>query len=218
MHVLSVNVARPRANPDPRAQSPLTGIDKRPVTESVSVRRPGQTQGDASGLVGDTIGNPKLHGGADQAVYAYAREDLDGWEAQLGITLDNGMFGENLTTVGVDLTEIRIGERWRIGTGTLVLEVSAPRTPCRTFASFLDRPRWIKTFTDAGLPGAYFRVLSPGDVRAGDAITVEYRPDHDVTIGLVFQARMKDPGLAPALLQADALSEELKRFARQRVT
>jgi MOSC domain-containing protein YiiM len=218
VHVLSVNVARPRANPDPRAQSPLTGIDKRPVTEAVSVRRPGQTQSDASGLTGDTIGNPKLHGGADQAVYAYAREDLDGWEAQLGITLDNGMFGENLTTVGVDLTEIRIGERWRIGTGTLVLEVSAPRTPCRTFASFLDRPRWIKTFTDAGLPGAYFRVLSPGDVRAGDAITVEYRPDHDVTIGLVFQARMKDPGLAPALLQADALSEELKKFARQRVT
>jgi MOSC domain-containing protein YiiM len=218
VHVLSVNVARARTNPDPRAQSPVTGIDKRPVDDAVLVRVPGHTQHDASGLIGDTIGNPKLHGGPDQAVYAYAREDLDNWEGQLGVTLDNGMFGENLTTSGVNLTQTRIGERWRIGSGTLLLEVSAPRTPCRTFASFLDRPHWIKTFTEAGVPGAYFRVLSPGCVRAGDAISVEHRPDHDVTIGLVFTARMKDPGLAPALLQADALSAELKRFARERVT
>jgi MOSC domain-containing protein YiiM len=218
VHVLSVNVARPRVNPDPRAQSPLTGIDKQPVDDAVEVRPPGHTQADASGLIGDTIGNPKVHGGPDQAVYAYAREDLDRWETQLGVTLDNGVFGENLTTIGVDLTETRIGERWRIGTGTLLLEVSAPRTPCRTFACFLDRPRWIKTFTEAAVPGAYFRVLSPGQVRAGDGITIEHRPDHDVTIGLVFNARMKDPSLAPALLEADALSAELKRFARQRVT
>lgn len=218
MHVLSVNVARLSTNPDPRAQSNVTGIDKRPVTEPVLVRPPGESRSDASGLVGDHIGNPKLHGKPDQAVYAYAREDLDRWEEQLGVTLDNGMFGENLTTVGVDLTQTRIGERWRIGDGTLLLEVSAPRTPCRTFAAFLDRPRWIKTFTDAGLPGAYFRVLASGEVRAGDGITIEYRPDHDVTIGLAFTARMKDPGLAPALLPAEALSAELKSFVHQRVT
>ena len=218
VHVLSVNVARPRVNPDPRAHSKLTGIDKQPVSEAVLVRAPGRSQSDASGLFGDTIGNPKLHGGSDQAVYAYAREDLDRWEAQLDRTLGNGMFGENFTTVGIDLTQTRIGERWRIGSGTLLLEVTAPRTPCRTFAAFLDLPRWIRTFTEAGTPGAYFRVLSPGEVRAGDGITVEYRPDHDVTVGLAFRARMTEPALAPALLQADALSAELKRFARQHVT
>lgn len=218
MHVLSVNVARPRVNPDPRARSKLTGIDKQPVSEAVLVRPPGRSHSDASGLLGDTIGNPKLHGGADQAVYAYAREDLDHWEVQLDRSLDNGMFGENLTTVDVDLTQTKIGERWRIGGGTLLLEVTAPRTPCRTFASFLDQPRWIRTFTEAGTPGAYFRVLSSGEVRAGDGITVEYRPDHDVTIGLAFRARMTDPSLAPALLQADALSAELKSYARQRAT
>jgi len=218
VHVLSVNVARLSTNPDPLAQSSVTGIDKRPVDDAVLVRPPGHTRSDASGLIGDHIGNPRLHGKPDQAVYAYAREDLDSWETQLGVTLANGMFGENLTTVGVDLTQTRIGERWRIGNGPLLLEVSAPRTPCRTFASFLDRPRWIKTFTDAGVPGAYFRVLSPGQVRAGDGITIEYRPDHDVTIGLVFQARMKNAALAPELLKADALSAEMKNFARQRIT
>src|SRR5947209_19570896 len=104
VHVLSVNVARPRVNPDPRAHSKLTGIDKQPVSEAVLVRPPGRSQTDASGLFGDTIGNPKLHGGSDQAVYAYAREDLDRWEARLDRTLGNGLSGENFTTVGIALT------------------------------------------------------------------------------------------------------------------
>lgn len=104
-HVLSVNLARVRANPDPRAQSKLTGIDKVAASEAVMVRAPGSMHaGVGSGLVGDTVGNPKLHGGDDQAVYAYAREDLDAWETQLHRTLHNGMFGENLTTSGVDVT------------------------------------------------------------------------------------------------------------------
>ena len=68
------------------------------------------------------------------------------------------------------------------------------------------------------MPGAYFRVLSPGEVRAGDGITGEHRPNHDVTVGLAFRARMTDPGLAPVLLTADALSADLKHYARQRIT
>ena len=183
------------------------------------VRAPGPMHGGlGSGLVGDTIGNQKLHGGDDQAVYAYAREDLDAWEIQLQSTLTNGMFGENLTTSGIDVTGARIGERWRVGSDGVLLEVSAPRTPCRTFAAFLHLNQWIKTFTQAGKPGAYLRVISPGTVRAGDAITIDYRPDHDVTIGLVFRARMSEPELLPRLLVADALSAELKAYAQRRVT
>ena len=103
------------------------------------VRAPGPMRsGLGSGLVGDTIGNQKLHGGDDQAVYVYAREDLDQWEAELARSLTNGMFGENLTTSGVDVTGARIGERWRIGSDGPLLEVSAPRTPCRTFSAFLQ--------------------------------------------------------------------------------
>jgi MOSC domain-containing protein YiiM len=215
-NVLSVNLARVRANPD--APSRQTGIDKIATSESVMVRAPGPLRGGlGSGLVGDTIGNQKLHGGDDQAVYAYAREDLDEWETRLERPLADGMFGENLTTTGVEVTHALIGERWRVGTGGLVLEVSAPRTPCRTFSAFLHLNGWIKTFTEAAKPGAYLRVVSPGPVQAGDAISIEDRPDHDVTVGLVFRARMSDPGLLPQLLAADALSSELRAYARRRV-
>ncbi len=198
--------------------SSVTGIDKVAVPEPVMVRAPGPMHGGVgSGLVGDTIGNQKFHGGDDQAVYVYAREDLDAWELQLQRTLSNGNFGENLTTSGVDVTALRIGERWRVGTDGLVLEVSAPRTPCRTFQAFLNLAHWMKTFIQAGKPGAYLRVISPGRVRAGDAIAIDYRPDHDVTIGLVFRARMSAPELLPQLLVADALSAELKNYVRRRV-
>jgi len=216
--VLSVNVACVRTNPDPRAQSELTGIDKVAATEPVTVRAPGPMHGGAgSGLVGDTIGNQKVHGGDEQAVYAYAREDLDAWEVQLQRALTNGNFGENLTTSGIDVTAALIGERWQIGTDGLLLEVSAPRTPCRTFQAFLNLNHWITTFTQAGKPGAYLRVISPGTVRSGDTITIDYRPDHDVTIGLVFRARMSEPELLPRLLVADGLSAELKDYAQRRV-
>lgn len=214
--MLSVNLARVRENPDAPKRS--TGIDKAAVHDSVMVRSPGPMRGGlGSGLVGDTIGNQKLHGGDDQAVYAYAREDLDEWEAVLARRLSNGMFGENLTTSGVDVTEARIGERWRIGSDGPLLEVSAPRTPCRTFSAFLQLHNWIKTFTEAAKPGAYLRVVSPGALRAGDEISIDYRPDHDVTIGLVFRARMSDPDLLPKLLAADALSSELKTYVHRRV-
>jgi len=217
-NVLSVNVARVRTNPDPHAQSKLTGIDKVATSEAVMVRAPGPMDGGVgSGLVADFIGNQKVHGGDDQAVYAYAREDLDAWEIQLQRTLTDGMFGENLTTSGIDVTQARIGERWSIGTDGLVLEVSAPRTPCRTFSAFLNLSHWIKTFIQAGKPGAYLRVISPGAVRVGDAITIDYRPDHDVTIGLVFRARMSEPELLPQLLVADALSAEFEAYVRRRI-
>lgn len=213
--MVSVNVARVRVNPD--APSRSTGIDKVAVHDEVMVRPPASARG-GSGLVGDTIGNPKLHGGADQAVYAYAREDLDYWETRLDRQITNGMFGENLTTAGVDVTQARIGERWRVGTDGLLLEVSAPRTPCRTFSAFLEVDRWIKTFTAGAKPGAYFRVISPGTVRAGDQISVEDRPEHDVTVEIAFRARMSDPSLLPRLLTAEALSAELKRYVSRRLS
>jgi len=217
--VLSVNVARVRTNPDPKGMSNVTGIDKVAVTEPVMVRAPGPMHGGVgSGLVGDFIGNQKFHGGDDQAVYVYAREDLDAWEAQLERTLANGNFGENLTTVGIDPNALLIGERWRVGTDGLVLEVSTPRTPCRTFQAFLNLSHWMKTFIQAGKPGAYLRVISPGTVRAGDAIAIDYRPDHDVTIGMVFRARFSEPDLLPRLLVADALPDEIKDYARKRVS
>ena len=214
--VLTVNVAHRRPN---RAEGrAVTGIDKRPVDGPVAVRAPGPMHGGlGSGLVGDTIGDRQHHGGDDQAVYAYAREDLDAWQGTLDRRITNGGFGENLTTAGVDVTNAVIGERWQIGTRGLVLEVSRPRIPCRTFANWLDINGWVKTFTATAVPGAYLRLTRPGSVAAGDQIVVTDRPDHGITIGFVFRALTLEPALLPEALRADALPRPLRELAERRI-
>lgn len=213
--ILTVNLAVPRPSPDKDQLS--TGIDKRPTPEPVPVRAPGPMQGGlGSGLVGDTIGDQQFHGGDDQAVYAYAREDLDDWQVRLDRELANGSFGENLTTAGLEVNNALIGERWQIGDGGPLLEVSRPRIPCRTFAEWLEIRGWVKTFTTRAVPGAYLRVVTPGVLRAGASITVVSRPPHDVTVAMVFRALTLEPDLLPRLLPADALPEAIKDRVHQR--
>jgi MOSC domain-containing protein YiiM len=166
-------------------------------------------------VAGDRIGAPRDHGGADQAVYAYAREDLDGWERILGRSLPSGCFGENLTTTGVDVTGARIGERWRVGPD-VVLQVTDPRIPCKTFATFLGERGWIRRFTAHGAPGAYLRVLVPGRVAAGDEIVVEPAEGHDVTIGRTFRALTEEHDLLPSLLACPDLTAGTRRKAAAR--
>ncbi|MFF1657116.1 MOSC domain-containing protein [Streptomyces sp. NPDC058255] len=217
MQLLSLNVGRARAVPYTDQPEGLTAIDKRPVDGSVRVAPPGPKGVGASGLAGDTVCDTRHHGGDDQAVYAVAREDLDAWERELGRTLPNGVFGENLTTEGLDVSGARTGERWRIGP-EVVLEVTCGRIPCRTFQEHLGEKGWVRRFTQQGAPGAYLRVIEPGEIRSGDRIEIAHRPDHDVTVALQFRATTLERELLPRLLAAaEALHPESLATARKYV-
>lgn len=212
----SVNVGDPRPNPYKTTRA--TGIHKVARVGPVDVRAPGpKTTGLGSGLVGDFVGDGKHHGGDDQALYAFAREDLDAWAERLGRDLPDGHFGENLTTVGLDLAEARLGERWQVGE-RVVLQVTCPRVPCATFRGRMGEPGWLKRFTADERPGAYLRVLVPGSIAGGDRIAVVHRPDHPVSIALAFRALMTDRALLPRLLEAgDDLLDDLAQDARDYV-
>ncbi|WP_017612773.1 MOSC domain-containing protein [Nocardiopsis salina] len=155
-----------------------TAIDKTPVEGGAYVG--------PLGLDGDEQADVEHHGGPDKAVYAYAREDVDLWQARLGRTLANGVFGENLTTAGLDLLDTVVGERWRVG--PVLLEVTLPRTPCGVFQAWLAERQWVRRFTEEGRTGVYLRVLEPGHVTPGDPVTVEHRPAHGLTVLSGFRA------------------------------
>jgi MOSC domain-containing protein YiiM len=213
--LLSVNVGRPR--PNPWKQLSATGIDKHPAGGPVLVSAPERDGTGEVGLAGDRVYDVKHHGGPDQAVYAYAREDLDAWAAELGQDLPNGVFGENMTTSGLDVNGAEIGERWRVGAAT-VLEVSCPRIPCGTFEGWLGRAGWIRRFTEAAVPGAFLRVIEPGPVSAGDAIEILSQPGHAVTVAMVFRAITNQPDLLPRLLAAEALPADIRSRALRRTS
>lgn len=202
--VLSLNVGAPQPNSAKKVGT--TGIGKVPV-ESVEVRAPGPKHGGlGSGLVGDFLGDTRHHGGDTQAVYAFAREELDWWAGELGRDLPSGMFGENLTTTGLDVDGALVGEVWAVG-DEVVLEVCGPRIPCSTFTARMGERGWAKRFAARGRTGAYLSVVVPGTIRSGDAVVVRSRPDHDITVPVTFRAFMGDLDAARQVLDSGCLVE-----------
>lgn len=183
-----------------------TSIVKTPVTGPVAVH--------ALGIEGDTVSDTQHHGGPDQAVYAYAREDLDWWEGEVGRPIRNGQFGENLTTEGLDLTGMEVGTRLQVGSD-VILEVASVRTPCNDFKGWMgesgyDPSAWVKRFTIAGRPGPYLRVLQAGTIAAGDAVEVVHRPGHGVSVADMFVALNTDRSRLPELLAIDGLAQKAR--------
>ena len=208
-HVLSVNIGLPR-DEEWAGNLRRTAIKKRSVTDPVTVRE--------LGIDGDQVADTINHGGIHQAVYAFASEDLDYWGAQLGQAIPAGLFGENLTTSGIDVNEAELGERWRIG--TTLLELSAVRIPCNVFKNWLgmtgyDNTTWVKRFTAQARPGPYLRVLEEGTLQAGDPIVVEHQPGHGVTVSTMFKAFTTDRSLLPELLTVDRLPPWALAAARE---
>jgi MOSC domain-containing protein YiiM len=204
--VLSVNVAEIREIPR-AGRMVKTGIWKLPVTGRVEVR--------GVNVDGDEQADRSVHGGPDKALYSYAREDIDWWERELGRELPDGVFGENLTLRGVDVTGALIGERWRIG--SVLLEVSEPRFPCWKLGARFGDPKMLKHFAAARRPGAYLRIVEEGDLATGDAVDVVERPGHGLTIGSFAHAYLEDRSALSRLLEVPAVSEDWRAWARERV-
>jgi MOSC domain-containing protein YiiM len=160
MKLLAVCIGE--ARPTPGRKSSRTGIFKRPVDYPVMVGR--------EGLAGDRIVNRTHHGGPDQAVYIEGAVDLAWWAEELGRPIPPGTFGENLTIEGFDNRSVAVGDRLEIG--DVLLEISAARIPCATFALRMDDPQFVKRYTKAARPGAYARVLREGVLRAGDSVSL----------------------------------------------
>lgn len=129
---------------------------------------------------GDGQADHRVHGGVDKAVYAYAVEDYAWWSEQLGRTVEPATFGENLTTEGVDLNELTIGTRLRVG--SVVLETAGPRMPCFKLGMRMGDAAFVDEFEQAARFGAYFRIVQEGEVGAGDEINVEPHPDRGPTV------------------------------------
>jgi len=144
------------------------GVPKRPIAEAEVT---------TDGIRGDSWAHPQIHGGPNQAVLLITSEGIGQLIAQ-GYPVFPGALGENLTTLGLDRRQMRIGQRYRVG--DVMLEITKMRSPCATLdvygssikhavydaqvkAGDASSPRW-------GLAGFYARVLRGGTVRLKDII------------------------------------------------
>lgn len=182
-------VCLPRATFHSSSTGIESGIDKRPLDGPLVVG--------PLGADGDHQGDAEHHGGLFKALYVVARETREGLADAEGRDLPDGSFGENIATEGIDTDEVLVGQRWRIGTA--IIEATCRRDPCKVFGDWMGDQRWPRRFTENGRCGSYFRVVQPGEIRAGDAIVPEAAPPHGVTVGQTF--RGLDADQAHALLQ-----------------
>ena len=203
--VLSINITSVVHQGEWTGSEGRTGIDKRSVSGPIEFKN--------NGVAGDRIIDTNVHGGYDQAVYAYAIEDAQWWEREINEEISAGRFGENLTTEGIDVNAALVGEQWKIG--SVILEVSQPRIPCRVFAGFWKRSTLIKDFTQAGRPGTYLRIIQEGSAQAGDSIEVIFKPDHAISIKDLFLAKSGERSKINEIKEVDQLSYGFKEWAEK---
>jgi MOSC domain-containing protein YiiM len=172
MKLLSLNAGRPRQVDTPRGPV-LTSIWKYPIEGRVAVRR--------FNIEGDQQADLRVHGGEFKAVYLYASEHYPWWRNELpGMEMPPGMFGENLTTEGMDEREVQIGDRFRIGTA--VLQVTQPRMPCFKLQLKFGRADMVKRFWQSGRSGIYFSIVEEGALASGDEIVPVLRVERGITV------------------------------------
>ena len=199
--VLSVNVGNVRTI-EWRGRAITTGIWKHAVSGRIALR--------GVNLVGDDQADRLVHGGPDKAVYAYAREDYDYWRDEEHVETSPGLFGDNLTTEGLDLSRAVIGQRWSVG--STVLEITQPRLPCFKLGIRLNDSHFPKRFMMASRMGAYLRIVEEGDVGARDTVRVMNTPAHGVTLSDMVDA-LRVPGKAAALRVVPRLPEFWRQVA-----
>ena len=211
MKVLSVNVGLPR---DVLSHGKIvrTGIFKSPVAGPVRARR--------LNLDGDEQADLEVHGGQDKAVYVYPSEHYAFWRQELpGIEFPWGMFGENLTMEGLVEADVRIGDRFAIGSAEFI--ATQPRMPCYKLGIRFNRPDMVKRFLYSGRTGWYLAVVTEGHLAAGDEVSRTARSGGRLTIAHVaslYSGAISNEELMREASELDALPEGWRDYFRRRLT
>src|SRR5215472_12314579 len=173
MKILSVNVGLPREVLFGE-EIVTTGIFKEPVEGRVKLRK--------LNLDGDKQADLTVHG---------VKEHYGYWQGEFpNISLPWGMFGENLTTEGLNENMINIGDRFRIGSAEVV--ATQPRMPCYKLGVKFGRMDVVRRFMTSGRPGIYFKVSQEGEVEAGESIELISKDENNITVKDIVRLYVKN--------------------------
>lgn len=205
IRALNLGKARPF-----RGDDSLSAIAKEPTDQPVIIG--------PLGLAGDEQADPAVHGGPDKAIHHYPRDHYAAWPDELGdhpLLRGEGAFGENVSTLGLTEEAACIGDRYRLGTA--LIELSQGRQPCWKLDHRFGHKGLSAAVISTGRSGWYYRVIEPGEARAGDRLELVERPRPEWTVARVFALLIGGGHRAdPAALRALAAEPLLAENWRQR--
>lgn len=190
MKLIGINAGKEQTQLN-KGRAEITGIYKNPLQGTVQITK--------LGIAEDFIGSSRHHGGPDQALYVYGEGDYRWWEKEAGREMHPGMFGENLTIGGLECGGFNIGDYLHIG--SVVLQVTAPRIPCSTFAAKMGDSQWVKKFAAAERPGFYVRVMQEGTLIAGQDVRIEKYSGDTLSLVQVYRDHYNKEGRTGEVLR-----------------
>ncbi|MEP3208793.1 MAG: MOSC domain-containing protein [Maribacter sp.] len=205
MQIISTNIGVPTRIVW-SGNSELTGIFKYPVVEALFL---GKTD-----VSKDTVIDRVHHAGLNKACYLFSADQYDYWKALYpDLEWDWGMFGENLTVAGLDESQIRIGDVYRIGTA--LVQISQPREPCYKLGVRFGTQEILRQFIERKHPGTYVRILEEGEVQKGDPVALEQQSKNTLTVQQFYEL-MYAKEKSKATLQLFMSNESVPEYKKER--
>ncbi len=202
--IISINAGKPKTF-DWKGELVTTSIWKEPVQGTINVNY--------LNLEGDLQSDLKVHGGPDKAVYAYPGEHYKFWAQELEQDLPWGSFGENLTTNGLNERDVRVGDKFQIGSA--LFQVTQPRFPCYKLGLKFNDARMVRRFVQSRRNGFYLRILEEGAFRPGDAIGLVEKSQSGILIRdfiSLYLGEEKEPGLTAKAIGSPGLPKNWIEF------
>lgn len=160
-----------------------SGIFKKPIL--------GRAEATIHGIVGDEHADKRVHGGSEKAVHHYAMESyrrlIENFPQSANAFIP-GSIGENICAPHLTEDNVHIGDIFRIG--SVVAQVSQPRSPCWKIDHRFGIDRMSMYVAREFITGWYYRVIEPGFIEAGDGIELLERQDGSFSIVQFWQIQL----------------------------
>jgi len=208
MKVIATNIGEPTTF-EWNGKEEQTGIFKYPLDEPIHL---GKTDVDS-----DTVIDRKHHAGVNKACFLFAADQYPYWKhIYPHLKWNWGMFGENLTVLGMDESIVRIGDIYKIGTA--LVQVSQPREPCYKLGIRFNDQNILPQYVKHAYSGTYVRILEEGEVRTNDMFQLIEQSKNTLTVKQCFEvilSRKKNLKLVKLAIDNLALPEYKRERLRK---
>ncbi|MCL1047241.1 MOSC domain-containing protein [Shewanella electrodiphila] len=188
-----------------------SGMNNKLPVQSLSVTQ--------HGVEGDKQADPIHHGGEERVLHHFPREHYGQYRRWDLITnfKDVPAMGENISTVGLDESQVNIGDIIQIG--EVLLQVTQPRSPCFKLNLQFGHPKFALAMQESRMCGWFYKVLQAGEINANDSIVlIERKTDISIAQAMkIYFLPEVDPEQYQQLMQCEGLAQNWVASMQRRI-